>query len=385
MLQNQSFVTLFTVICGLVLLSFTSIGVNALYENDYCQLAGGSAGICTINSECPWFVSNVILKKLVPYSVQMRCGFVGDVEIICCPKVQPPQNLLQNARADNSEYGQKAIQACRDIRGPTKQVHHIIEGEDAEEGDVPFIAALGYVPTGETVGRYDWGCGSSLISVQFLLTAAHCIRPSRRPVVARMGTLNLDMSEYPDAIQDSPLKNFFPHPKYRGNKKYHDIALIEVTNPFVYNNFINPVCLHTATDDLPVTQTLIASGWGETEDEVRSDKLLKVNLTTEPLEQCDKEYRRQFGTMLGLFPEGITQMQYCAIGALVNSTGERGDTCRGDSGGPLHYADEERFYLVGITSFAMGCGGQAAVYTRVAAYLDWIESIVWPDSAPINE
>lgn len=34
--------------------------------------------------------------------------------------------------------------------------------------------------------------------------------------------------------------------------------------------------------------------------------------------------------------------------------------------------------IAGITSFGIGCGiGIPGVYTRVSAYLDWIEDIVW--------
>lgn len=53
--------------------------------------------------------------------------------------------------------------------------------------------------------------------------------------------------------------------------------------------------------------------------------------------------------------------------------------------------------IAGITSFGVGCGiGIPSVYTRISAYLDWIEDIVWlggngsstaipPPEAPIVE
>ncbi|CAG9130117.1 unnamed protein product [Plutella xylostella] len=63
------------------------------------------------------------------------------------------------------------------------------------------------------------------------------------------------------------------------------------------------------------------------------------------------------------------------------------DTCQGDSGGPLQVeiplptSQGKIHYVIGIFSFA-SCGrsGAPAVNTRVAGYLDWIESIVWPSS-----
>lgn len=39
----------------------------------------------------------------------------------------------------------------------------------------------------------------------------------------------------------------------------------------------------------------------------------------------------------------------------------------------------EKRVVVGITPFRIDCdSSEAAVYTRVSNYLDWIESIVWP-------
>lgn len=58
---------------------------------------------------------------------------------------------------------------------------------------------------------------------------------------------------------------------------------------------------------------------------------------------------------------------------------------QGDSGGPLQrifkktLVSQDITYIFGITSFGRACAtGAPGVYTRVTAYLDWIESIVWP-------
>ncbi|KOB75880.1 Serine protease HP21 [Operophtera brumata] len=57
---------------------------------------------------------------------------------------------------------------------------------------------------------------------------------------------------------------------------------------------------------------------------------------------------------------------------------------QGDSGGPLQVKNKKilcMYTVIGVTSFGQACGftGVPAIYTRVAHYLPWIESIVWPN------
>ena len=79
----------------------------------------------------------------------------------------------------------------------------------------------------------------------------------------------------------------------------------------------------------------------------------------------------------------------CAMGKRRN--GRRIDACKGDSGGPLVVKVNGAYTIVGIVSWGIGpnhkrgpqtineeatskCGG-VGVYTKVAKYLDFINSI----------
>ena len=66
------------------------------------------------------------------------------------------------------------------------------------------------------------------------------------------------------------------------------------------------------------------------------------------------------------------------------------DSCNGDSGGPLIYREfaDDPWYQIGLVSFGTsvcgGKGGVPGVYTRVAEYMDWIESKLRPQILKIN-
>lgn len=98
-----------------------------------------------------------------------------------------------------------------------------------------------------------------------------------------------------------------------------------------------------------------------------------------PLTQCNSillEYNEERD--LPAIRDGISENQYCAY----DPNGKK-DSCEGDSGGPLQMIDTNSNVarVVGVISFGVGACGAAipSVYTRVASYLDWIESIVWPN------
>lgn len=58
---------------------------------------------------------------------------------------------------------------------------------------------------------------------------------------------------------------------------------------------------------------------------------------------------------------------------------------QGISGTPLQLASKDNkcvYHIIGFITFGPRCAtpGIPVVYTRVSSYLDWIESIVWPEA-----
>lgn len=73
------------------------------------------------------------------------------------------------------------------------------------------------------------------------------------------------------------------------------------------------------------------------------------------------------------------------------------DTCQGDSGGPLYQilrgsegedggdGVPDTYVLVGVTSFSPGCAAPRTptAYTRVAAYVGWVDTVVGSGTGPL--
>lgn len=112
-------------------------------------------------------------------------------------------------------------------------------------------------------------------------------------------------------------------------------------------------------------------------DSSQSKVLLKTNLTASNLSACNASIVGYRTTPWHRLLNGLTVGQICA----GDPNGLR-DACRGDSGGPLQIVDDgnKMSTVVGVISFGMTCGSKLpSVYSRVAYYLDWIESHVWPE------
>lgn len=166
------------------------------------------------------------------------------------------------------------------------------------------------------------------------------------------------------------------HPDWQLPTKYNDIALFKLERSVSFSLYVRPACL--ADTFAPNTERAIATGWGRMENFQQSDTMLKVVLEWFSAKECNASLEPFLNRRISHGVDDRTQI--CA-----GSRRQRKDTCQGDSGGPLqifHPSIECMYSIVGITSFGIGCAhvGLPAVYTRVYAYIDWIERIVWSDA-----
>ncbi|XP_040174710.1 serine protease persephone-like [Anopheles arabiensis] len=342
-----------------------------LYEGDACELRNGTAGLCRPANQCEW-----AQERPWPLHELVTCSFNQSLPIVCCPVRLEPR--LQGGTVAK----RISVRQCEQFPNGTGLADHIFNGVAAQFGEFPYMAALGYgAPNGTEASLPSlFRCGASLISSRFLLTAAHCLR--ERPVFARLGVLELQPARTVDEPLDIAIRQATPHPDYHAVTYQNDIALLELAEPVTGDwPFVEPVCLYTnATGggglEALAGQPLSVQGWGTQQpgDTEPAARLMKANVSLVERDACAASIPRTRRNPTGLHPG-----QLCALGR--NEQNETvADTCPGDSGGPLALNVDGRHYLVGITSSGYSCGSPIpGIYTEVARYLDWVESIVWPD------
>uniref|UniRef100_A0A182R2U1 Peptidase S1 domain-containing protein n=1 Tax=Anopheles funestus TaxID=62324 RepID=A0A182R2U1_ANOFN len=246
----------------------------------------------------------------------------------------------------------------------TRTYKQITHGTKAEPGMFPHLARLAENKQDGIV----WRCSANIISVNFLLSAAHC-KPTAD--IAGVGCTEPLICE-----QQINVKNFISHPEYRNLLKYHDIALVELHSHIKFNDHVLPICPYVGMDDLPESQDLLIAGWGYDQDGNLPGNLMYAIVRTLPKDECKKTYRNYNHSLGFSFPNGITDELYCAQGKLVKDDIHI-DGCDGDSGGPLQVRQNDNEYLIGIIISGIGCGSSLpGLYMRVAAYFNWINTTI---------
>lgn len=130
----------------------------------------------------------------------------------------------------------------------------IVNGEDAKEGQFPYVASL----RNKITGRHY--CGASILSARFLLTAGHCCtgnNGSPENVFAMVGTIRQSSGGIVVEVD-----KITPHKEFVLDGIYKDICLIRTAEEITFTDNIQPIALPKENLSENTSHRAVLSGWG---------------------------------------------------------------------------------------------------------------------------
>ncbi|GGK09839.1 trypsin [Pilimelia anulata] len=218
----------------------------------------------------------------------------------------------------------------------------IVGGKAAAEGAYPWV------------GHLSMGCGGSLVSPDVVLSAAHCFEGGSSRTTVSIGKVNYNQGT---KVSSSGVKyGRGPGDGDTPSSNVADWAVIKLSQPITN---IAPVAVPTDSK-YDATPTFRAMGWGATSEGGSGTTLLReVDLPYIADEKC---------------PDSVGKAEICAGDLQKGGI----DTCQGDSGGPLAARDGDRWVLVGMTSWGVGCARakNPGHYAQLSSFIPQIKSAI---------
>jgi secreted trypsin-like serine protease len=243
----------------------------------------------------------------------------------------------------------------------------IINGRDARPGEAPYMVQI-QIRNETSRGQM---CGGAIVTPTRVVSAAHCFTwnwAARWSLVAIAGQHNWRVESGNE--QERSISRIVNHPQYNPNSREPagwDINFFEVSEPFVYNEWVQPIAL--PNPNVMHTGPIQIYGWGATIPAGGGipDILQTTTKTIIEPELCDAMFEALFGRPM------VHEFDMCA-GPLDAST----DSCGGDSGGPLVQENAQTGELELVAVVAWGSSPCNAVNfpsvnTRTSPFIDFLK------------
>ncbi|XP_062313421.1 transmembrane protease serine 3-like [Osmerus eperlanus] len=339
-----------------------------------CVRLSGKSSVLQVRSEGEWkTVCSDEWNSALGVSACKQLGYARYVEsssLPCSSIEQDFQNnlisininrsgLQQAIKIHNASHlsktqcssGRVTTIKCLDCGTRPRFSRRIVGGNVSASGQFPWQVSLHF--------QNEHLCGGSIITSQWILTAAHCVYGFAYPT---LWALHVGLIEQPvNGAQALAVEKIIYHDRYRPKGLDYDIALMKLAEPLIFNGYVEPICLPNFGENFEDGLICWISGWGASED--GGEGSVSMHSARVPL------ISTKVCSQPGVYQGFISSWMICA-GYLEGGT----DSCQGDSGGPLACEDMAVWKLVGATSWGQGCAerNKPGVYTRITQSLYWI-------------
>jgi len=254
----------------------------------------------------------------------------------------------------------KCINFQKDCGKPAIPGVRVIAGKDAVRGSWPWQILLSYG------GRPM--CGGTLISPNWVVTAAHCVFGREH----KASSFGVTVGEYDRTKNEGTevtvkVAKVFRHQQYNPHKVDNDITLLKLSKPVKLTKYVIPACLPTL--DPPAGKDCYITGWGKIQHPGHMHTILQQGkLSVVSNKVCNAKNWRSLHIK-------VTESMICG--------GDGGKTrlsgCHGDSGGPFVCNINGRWELHGAVSHGPAtCDSRLgySVFARVNHFKGWILSTI---------
>ncbi|EFX82247.1 hypothetical protein DAPPUDRAFT_316923 [Daphnia pulex] len=269
----------------------------------------------------------------------------------------------------NGENAQYACGVSNGISKANKGQDKIGVGVEAGYVEFPWQA---YIEIQMKSGT-SYTCGGSLISDQWILTSAQCLKTNTEGDQIVEVWVTLGMHNYKTAndlnrrtFELDITNSFFFHPDYSETLDA-DIALIKLPSVVTFSRYVRPVCLADWKEIDYVGEQVTIAGWGSTfkdqwEYFPNDAVLYKMRATVMSKSYCSDSFGDIEDSVLCTKGNGLGRSGACIISNY-------------DLGSPLIFKRSNgKWRQIGILSLAKDCNKKPSIlYTRVSFYAPWIK------------